>query len=415
MSYRLVTLTAALLAAAAGGFWYGSAQAPAGAGTINAGDYGSLGEAFDALPAAGGVIRIPPGEYNITRPLRVRSGDTRIEGAGTATHIVNRNASGLPALILSPPGYRNARDGAERQKLRLWRVQLANFRVSGNPNSGDGILAEGINEILVDNISVDHHGGHGLNMIDCYEDPRVSDSIFTYNAKAGLNINAGHDIVVSANQFEENEDAVRCTDSFNLCMNGNNVDDHLRHGVVIENTYGSVLSGNMIEECTGTGIILDREAYGITLSANVLAHNNGGGIDLRHAQGSTVSANTFTINPSWSLRIGPQSGRITVTGNNFSNSYLGGGQTRRVEDFEAEWPRKGHAAGVLVDGAMDIAFSGNVFAGLAEEAIRVTGGAKRLVVAGNLAVDLGRKPGAPDTAFPEGDVIAGVNLDPVSE
>ena len=60
-------------------------------------------------------------------------------------------------------------------------------------------------------------------------------------------IDAGHDIVVNANQFEENNDGLRCVDSFNLTCNGNNFDDHLRHGVVIENTYGSVVSGNMIQ------------------------------------------------------------------------------------------------------------------------------------------------------------------------
>jgi hypothetical protein len=80
--------------------------------------------------------------------------------------------------------------------------------------------------------------------------------------------------------------------AFNLCMNGNNIDDHLRHGIVIENTYGSVCSGNMIEECNGTAIILDRDCYGITLSANVIAHHLEGGIDLRDATGCARSART---------------------------------------------------------------------------------------------------------------------------
>ena len=118
-------------------------------------------------------------------------------------------------------------------------------------------------------------------------------------------------------QFEENDDALHCIDSFNLCMSGCCVDDHLGNGVVIENTYGSVVSGNMIEECQGTAIILDRDCYGITLSANVIAHN-GGGIDLRDAHGCAVSANTFTIMKSDALRIGPNSGRIAVGGNVFS-------------------------------------------------------------------------------------------------
>lgn len=63
---------------------------------------------------------------------------------------------------------------------------------------------------------------------------------------------------------------------------------------MIENTYGSVVSGNMIEECDGRAIVLARDCYGITLSANVIAHN-GGGIDLVDAHGCAVSANTFVL------------------------------------------------------------------------------------------------------------------------
>ena len=103
-----------------------------------------------------------------------------------------------------------------------------------------------------------------------------------------------HDIVVVGNQFEENQDAVVCKDGFNLCMTGNNLDDHLRHGVVIENTYGSVVSGNMIEECNGIAIILDRDCYGITLSSNVIAHE----VDRRHRPPQCArlrrKRNTFT-------------------------------------------------------------------------------------------------------------------------
>ena len=63
-------------------------------------------------------------------------------------------------------------------------------------------------------LSIDHNGGHGVHLLNCYEDPRIADSIITYNAGAGLNIQGCHDIVVSANQLEENQDAVRCIDSF---------------------------------------------------------------------------------------------------------------------------------------------------------------------------------------------------------
>lgn len=209
-------------------------------GIVRSSNHENLQEAFDAVPETGGIVYIAPGTYELSEPLILSRENVRIEGAGPATHIINKNDKDEPALHVRPDGYEGD------SKKRIWRVQLSNFRISGNPKSGIGIHAQGVQEIFIHGLSVDHHGSHGIHLDNCYEDPRVSDSIITYNAKTGLNLTDCHDIVVSDNQFEENEDAVRCIDSFNLCMNANNLDDHLRHGVVIENTYGSVLSGNMI-------------------------------------------------------------------------------------------------------------------------------------------------------------------------
>jgi parallel beta-helix repeat protein len=232
----------------------------------------------------------------------------------------------------------------------------------------------------------------------------------TYNGKAGLNIIRGHDLVVSANQFEENQDAVRCIDSYNLTLTGNNIDDHLRDGVVIENTYGSVVSGNMIEECAGAAIVLDRDCYGITMSANVIAHN-WNGIQLRDAWGCTVSANTFTIVAERALFIGPGAGRITVTGNNFSNDYLGNGERKRSRP-EGKWPEITRATGLMLEGTSDIAVVGNVFSGLADRAVSATGECRRVTVVGNVVTDIGRRGGEPVTAFELETVqekVAGLN------
>jgi hypothetical protein len=356
-----------------------SSHATAKPVVLEAAKFPSLQAALDALPETGGVVLLPPGEVQIRDPLVLSRPESRIEGAGASTHIINQNEEGKPALIVRPPDYETD------QKARLWRVQLGNFRISGNPKSGDGVLAQGIQEIFVHGLSVDHHGGQGINLVDCYEDPRIVNSILTYNAQAGLNIVACHDIVVSANHFEENQDALRCLDSFNLCMNGNNLDDHLRHGVVIENTYGSVVSGNMIEECNGTAIILDRDCYGITLSANVIAHHLEGGVHLLDAWGCAVSANTFTIVHKDSVFVGPASGRITITGNNFGNTYIGGKDKR-----PAEGPTPMHideGTGIRLQSTSEIVVSGNTFAGLSTPAVTAQGECSRLNVSGNIASD----------------------------
>jgi hypothetical protein len=332
---------------------------PGARAAIEAASYPSLQAAIDAVPVGGGVVHLPPGTFEINAPLRITQEDVLLQGSGTATHIKNVNEAGEPAIVIEQPKRKTD------PKATLWRVELQNMRVTGNPKSGHGIVARHVDEIFLHGITVSYHGGDGIFLDHCYEDPRICDCLMTYNKGSGLHLDLCHDIVVVGNQFEENLDAVYCHDGFNLCMTGNNLDDHLRHGVVIENTYGSIVSGNMIEECNGTAIILDRDCYGITLSSNVIAHEVEGGIDLRDAHGCTVSANTFTIVKKNALRIGPESSRITVTGNNFSNSFIGNGEKRQKVDSAA--------AGIVLESTAEIAITGNVFAGLTTKALTLEG------------------------------------------
>ncbi len=297
---------AAVLLLAGGAYLFRTNAQQVGPQTVDASNYSSLQEAFDALPPTGGLVRLPPGRFELHEPLVLSIGDVRVEGSGAATHIVNLNEDGQPAMVVQAASFDADASGRQNRDNPLWRVQLANFRISGNPKSGDGLLARFVNEIYVEGLSVDHHGANGIRLDQCYEDPRISDSILTYNSASGLLVEGSHDIVVNANQFEENLDAVRVTDSFNLCMNANNIDDHLRHGVVVENTYGSVLSGNMIEECAGAAIILDRDVYGVTISANVLAVARQNSIADRKKTGSqSRSRHEADGRPQYSVHRGP--------------------------------------------------------------------------------------------------------------
>lgn len=351
-----------------------SAQKPPSS-IVRTSDYEKLQQALDAVPAQGGLVELPPGTFELEKPLVISSENLLVRGSGPSTHLINRNRSGRPAILV------RHRERADNPRARIWRIELTGLRLTGNPESGDGILAEGVNEIYIHRVSVERNGGHGISLVDCYENPRVIGSSMTYNGGTGLNIVRSHDLVVSTNQFEENLHAVRCVDSFNLTLTGNNLDDHLSDGIVIENTYGSVISGNMIEECAGWAMVLDRDCYGITIGSNVIAHNLFG-IDLRDAWGSSISANTFTIVPRQAIRVGPESGRLTITGNNFSNSYIGG-KTKREPDPAAQWPRISQASGVLLQGTSDITIVGNTFAGLVTEAVKAEAGCRRLLITGN--------------------------------
>lgn len=363
----------------------GYQKALSGPVIIDASRYPTLKAAFEAVPEGGGLVIIPPGEYEITEPLVLTKDNTHVRGSGPSTHIINRNENGEPGLIVRSV---NSSD----KKTFLWRIQLSDFRVSGNGKSGDGIYLERINELFVSGLLVDHNGRHGINMNFCYENPRINHCNITYNAIAGIFAEGSHDVVMSANQFEENLDALQYINGFNLTMTGNNVDDHLRNGVVIENTYGSVISGNMIEECKGTAVILDRDCYGITVSSNVIA-DDGGGVELRDAWGCTISANTFVMVFNFSVLVGEKSGRAIISGNNFCNSYIGEGKIKRLEQDPAKTsPELGKdgGTGVILKGTTDIAITGNFFGGLTGEAVKADAACSRLMVTGNIMTELCR-------------------------
>lgn len=347
-----------------------------GAKVVYVAEFDSLQVAVDVLPPGGGVVELPPGRLELSEPVVIARDDILLRGAGTATHLVNRNENGKPALLIQPP------EGAKK----AWRVQIADLRVTGNPKSGPGIVAKDINELLISRVAVEHNGGDGIVLDHCYEDPRVSDSLITYNKGTGLNLLGCHDIVVSANQFEENIDAVRCIDGFNLTMTGNNVDDHLGNGVVIENTYGSVVSGNMIEECNGHAVVLKGTCYGDALSANTFAHCQGDGVRLEGVRDITISANTFVLLAGPAVHALDGARQLTVSANTF-NRYPFDPTVRHKED---------PGQGIVLEGARDVTMAGNSFTGMFREAIKATGeGNKRLNITGNTILNPSQtEPGA---------------------
>jgi hypothetical protein len=148
--------------------------------SIDASKHPNLQAALDAVPESGGLVTIPPGNYEITEPLRVKTAETRIVGGGAATHILNKSETGTPAFILRP-----ANLDADK-KARLWRVQLADLRIMWPGEERRRCLCGGHpGDLLLRGMSIDHHGGHGIHLVDCYEDPRIADCILTYNKRAG--------------------------------------------------------------------------------------------------------------------------------------------------------------------------------------------------------------------------------------
>src|SRR4051812_29400037 len=98
---------------------------PGATPSIEAIHFPTIQAALDALPPSGGIVRLPAGTFEISTPLRVTRGDVLLQGAGTATHLKNLNTKGEPALRIQPGNL------AADPKAMLWRVKLADMRVTG--------------------------------------------------------------------------------------------------------------------------------------------------------------------------------------------------------------------------------------------------------------------------------------------
>ncbi len=364
---------------------------------IDATKYKHLQNAIDALPTGGGIIELPPGRYELEKPLILNTDFVTIKGAGPSTHLVNVNKEGQPAIHIEPP---------EEQGKLNW-IEVTDLRITGNPQSGNGLEAVDIEWLLLSRLSVDHNGGDGILMDHCNEDPRVADCLITYNGGAGINLLACHDMVVSANQIEDNQDGVRCIGGFNLTMTGNNFDDQKGHGLVIEDTYGSTVSGNMIEESNGHAVLLSGACYGISLSANTFTHCRGEGVRLQGVKDITISANGFVLMRQHALHALEGASQLTITGNTFSRFPYDPSKPLNVAKTHKTDPGQG----ILLENVHDITLSGNTFSETSKEAIRIAGRKnERLNITGNTIInpscDEPGKHAAIDITHMAGSIIA---------
>ena len=67
---------------------------------IYADQYPTIQAAINDLSDKGGLIVLPPGEFEIFEPIIITKGDVHLKGSGTSTHIVNKNTGGAPAHFI---------------------------------------------------------------------------------------------------------------------------------------------------------------------------------------------------------------------------------------------------------------------------------------------------------------------------
>jgi parallel beta-helix repeat protein len=310
---------------------------------VSAGDYTTLQEAVNALPPEGGTVFIPAGVYKITEPIIVKKSEVSLIGEGSGTVLLNTSEEGKNTIELL---------GTEEEPI--WRVKISDMHLKGNEKSGNAICANHVNEISLSDMWIDYHGKSGIYLDYCLENPRIYDNNIAYNKEMGVLLDGCHDIVVSANQMEENGIGIYGKGLFNATVTGNNIDDHIKNCIYFVNTLGSIITANMLENCQGKSVILDEKCNGIVLTGNTF--RMPGVLYVFKTKGIVITGNAFDSSESTALEV-EESELITVSGNIFSGSGEG---VNRIY-------------GIVMSDVNDVSISGNTMVRPLEGGIYILG------------------------------------------
>jgi parallel beta-helix repeat protein len=324
---------------------------------ISAADYDSIQQAVDALPPRGGIVFIPPGIYEISEPIRIENSDVTVWGAGGSTLLLNTSLDGTNTFeIVGEPG----------RTKGVWRIQISNLHMKGNEKSGHAIYAFWAHEMLLKDLWIDYHGKSGLYLDRCLQNARVVNNNIAYNRQYGVFSEACHDIIISANELEENGYGLFVKDVYNAVITGNNIDDHIENSVYLVNTYGSIITGNMLENSLKECVVLDEGCNGIVLTGNTL--RQPGNLVIRKNRGVTISGNAFDKSYDNAISV-EDSELLTISGNIFSDG--------RQLDFETIY-------GIVMKNVKDVSITGNTMTKLQTGGIyAVSGPNKHLTITGN--------------------------------
>ncbi len=359
-SLLLMAPLALPMLAASAAAWSGRSPADQDAAAINVRDKGALGDgvhddtaafqtAIDALPAGGGVVTVPDGNYMIdaTRSINMRS-NTRLQMASGAR--LSAIPNGLPRSHV----------------IKVWRV--SNVQIMGGSIVGEraghrgteGEWGYGINIQASSNVSV-----VGTHVSDCWGDgfwigalgrpgsATVSKGVTldrvvsTNNRRQGLSIGPVRGVTVIHSTFSNS--------------NGTKP----QSGIDIEPQRQGDARDITISDCTitgnhGTGMELHDHVSGVVVRNCRIHDNHGYGMMSAGASGVTVTDNVIAGNGLAGVVMAADTSHVRITGNTLTGNsarYL-----RRLASSLTSMSADDRGHNLRVDDSTrDVVVSGNRF------------------------------------------------------
>ncbi len=272
-------------------------------------DTDSFQSAIDALPASGGTVLVPAGDYLIdpVRSVRLRS-RMHLQLATGARLIAKANPAER-AYVLNAQGVSD--------------VEISGGRIIGERDShlgstgewGHGIMIRGASKVTVHDLHVSHCWGDGVSIggskidgvIVPSRDVVIARVQCVGNRRQGLTIGRSRQVRVYDSSF---------TDTGGILPGC---------GIDVEPDAGDIASDVVIANCLvmrnqGAGIQLYRRASNVTIRDCTIEANRGHGVLSIAAQDCIITANRIRQNGLGGIGLRPGTRNFSVNGNDFAHN-----------------------------------------------------------------------------------------------
>lgn len=231
--------------------------------------YPRLQDALDALPPHGGTLYVPAGRHEVHEPVTLALEEGQhlsLIGEGRASVLVNMRRDGAPLLHIT---------GVVGSWWPDLKITLRDLTLVGNPDSGDGVVAEYPNDTLIDACFFCGHGGRALYLGPHGTNVTVRDC-WMRDCKRGVRADNIHHLTLHGNQTRSMKDGQVQAEHLYLdanCREVRVVNNHFAYGhaegIILDGTAQQVLANNTIE-----GFTVGIEARGVSrdmvISANYI-------------------------------------------------------------------------------------------------------------------------------------------------
>ncbi|BCT93322.1 hypothetical protein LYSHEL_23460 [Lysobacter helvus] len=293
-------------------------------------DTAAFNAAIKALPADGGTVTVPAGNYLINA-------------------VTSINLRSKMHLQLDPAATLVCKPNAEEKAYVIYAYKVSDVEISGGRVTGDrynhlgttgewghAVFVRGSQRVTVRDMLLSDCWGDGMSIGAALvfngdpipsEDVVVANVVCTNNRRQGLSIGRGNNVVIRDSEFSNsNGTAPECG------IDIEPDDPGISNVVSIENC---VLRGNK-----KYGLMAYKRSTNTSIRRCTIEKNGSCGIVTVGTNSMRIEANTIRLNSATGVYIQDGSNDCEITGNTFYGNYARNGIVDRVDFTQTGWTSK---------------------------------------------------------------------------